>query len=241
MSVIILSGGVEYHNGHCDYYPDHIHRRGLMKLKWLGHSNFLITSDSSVRIITDPFDESVGYPMPKEAADIVTVSHEHHDHNYTKGASGNFTLIRQPGTFTEKGIRIIGIPTSHDDKGGRQRGKNIIFNIGVDGLNVCHCGDLGHILTAQQASEIGHVDVLLVPVGGYYTIDHDQAAQVVRQLKPTVIVPMHYKTEACDYPIKDAAPFVQVMGGAKTVQGTEIELNKDNLKDYAGVVLLQYL
>jgi L-ascorbate metabolism protein UlaG (beta-lactamase superfamily) len=211
-----------------------------MKLKWLGHSNFLITSDSGVRVIMDPFDESVGYPMPKEAADIVTVSHEHHDHDYTKGVGGKFTLIRQPGTYVENGVRITGIPTDHDDKGGKQRGRNIIFNVVVDGLNVCHCGDLGHILTAQQVKEIGHTDVLLIPVGGYYTIDHDQAAQVVRQLKPTVILPMHYKTNACDYPIKDATPFVQAMGGAKRIDSTVIELNKENLKDYAGVILLRY-
>lgn len=211
-----------------------------MKLKWMGHSNFLVTSDSGVRIVMDPFDESVGYPMPKEAADIVVVSHEHHDHNHTSGVGGKFTLINKPGTYMEKGIRITGVSTDHDDKGGRQRGKNIIFNLIVDGLNVCHCGDLGHILTPEQVSEIGHVDILLIPVGGYYTIDHDQAAQVVRQLKPAVILPMHYKTPATGYPIKDAAPFVQAMGGARNIAGTEIELNRNNLKEYAGVVLLKY-
>ncbi len=211
-----------------------------MKLKWLGHSSFLITSDSGIKIIFDPFDESVGYQMPNETADIVTVSHEHHDHNYTKGVSGAFTLINEPGTFTEKGIRIIGVPTSHDNIEGKQRGKNMIYNVNVDCVNVCHCGDLGHLLTAQQVSDIGRVDVLLIPVGGYYTIDHNVAAQVVRQLKPAVIIPMHYKTPVTSFPISDAEPFIKAMGGAKRINGTEIELNPDTLNDYAGVVLLQY-
>lgn len=211
-----------------------------MKLKWLGHSCFQITSASGTRIVTDPFDESVGYPVPDAEADIVTMSHEHHDHNNAKCVRGKFLSLTQPGTYDEKGIVITGVATAHDDTGGKQRGKNVIFNISVDGLNICHCGDLGHLLTPRQVKEIGHVDVLLIPVGGFFTIGNDQAVQVARQLKPTVILPMHYKTPATHYPIQDAGPFVKAMGGAKKVDSTELELNKDSLKEYAGVILLNY-
>ena len=170
----------------------------------------------------------------------MTVSHEHGDHNYTGGVKGKFSIRRQAGQYSEKGIEITGVDTAHDGMGGKMRGRNVIFNIAVDGIHVCHCGDLGHLLTPEQIKEIGHVDVLLIPVGGFYTIDHDQAANFVGQLKPTVVVPMHFKTACTSYPIKDAEPFVKAMGGAKKINGTTIELNKDNLKDYAGVILLDY-
>lgn len=211
-----------------------------MKLKWLGHSCFQITSGNGTSIVMDPFDESVGYQVPDVKADIVTMSHEHHDHNNSKCVRGNFVIFSQPGNYNEKGIAITGVATAHDEAGGKQRGKNVIFNITVDGLNVCHCGDLGHLLTPQQVQEIGHVDVLLIPVGGFYTIDHNQAASVARQLNPSVIMPMHYKTPVTSYPIQDAGPFAKAMGGAKKIDSTEIDLNKDTLKDYVGVVLLQY-
>lgn len=211
-----------------------------MKLKWLGHSCFQITSENGTRIVTDPFDESVGYQVPDAEADIVTISHGHHDHDNSKCVRGKFMTFTQPGTYEEKGIGITGVATAHDEADGKQRGRNVIFNITADGLNICHCGDLGHLLTPEQIKEIGHVDVLLIPVGGFYTIDYGQAVQVARQLKPSVILPMHFKTPVTHYPIQDAGPFVKAMGGAKKIDGTEIELNKDILKDPAGVVLLNY-
>lgn len=211
-----------------------------MKLKWLGHSCFQLTSDNGIKVVTDPFDESVGYPVPDAEADIVTMSHEHHDHSNSKCVHGKFVIFTQPGKYNEKGIRITGVATAHDEAGGKQRGKNVIFNITVDGLNICHCGDLGHLLTPQQVKEIGHVDVLLIPVGGTYTIGHDQAASVARQLKPSAILPMHYRTPVTHYPIQGAGPFVKAMGGAKKIDSTEIKLNKDRLKDYTGIILLNY-
>lgn len=164
-----------------------------MNIKWLGHACFKLTSEKGTVIVTDPFDESVGYPMPNVKADIVTSSHSHFDHNYFKAVKGNFDIVDTVGEHNIKGINIKGVNTFHDDEHGAKRGKNIVFVFDIDGIRVCHMGDLGHVLTEKQVEEIGPVDVLLIPVGGYYTIDAKQAVEVMNQLKPKITIPMHYK------------------------------------------------
>lgn len=131
-----------------------------MKLKWFGHACFLLTSGSGVRVLTDPFNEKVGYALAEVEADIVTVSHSHGDHNYTAAVRGEFLLIDQPGNFLHKGIEITGISSFHDSEEGSLRGKNVIFRFGIDGLSVIHLGDLGHVLRSNQVEEIGRVDIL---------------------------------------------------------------------------------
>ena len=164
-----------------------------MKIKWLGHASFLITSETGTKIITDPYvaAENLNYGEIKESADIVTVSHEHGDHNYVDGIRGNPEAIR--GTAKVKGIELKGISTYHDDAKGQQRGKNTVFCFEVDGVRVCHLGDLGHQLNDKQMAELGSVDILLIPVGGNYTIDAKVATQVCDRLKPKVIIPMHFR------------------------------------------------
>jgi L-ascorbate metabolism protein UlaG (beta-lactamase superfamily) len=211
-----------------------------MKIKWLGHSCFLLTSADGIRILADPFNEEVGYKIPAVEADIVTVSHDHYDHNSVHVVKGNFTQIRQAGEHTVKGIEIKGVSSFHDDAQGGQRGKNMVFTCNIDGINVCHCGDLGHILSAEQVKEIGAVDVLLVPVGGFYTIDHEQALRIMQLLKPVVTIPMHYKTEVVSYPIAGLDKFLSVAGSHKTSGLQEIELFKEHLDAMAGVVVLEY-
>jgi len=170
-----------------------------MKIKWLGHASFLITSDTGAKIITDPYATGGGlsYGEITESADIITVSHEHADHN-------NIAAVRV------KGIEFKGIASHHDETGGRQRGNNIMFCFEVDGIEICHLGDLGHQLSDKQASDLGEIDILLIPVGGYYTIDAKVATQVCNQLKPKVIIPMHFKNNKCGFPITGVDEFLKL-------------------------------
>jgi L-ascorbate metabolism protein UlaG (beta-lactamase superfamily) len=208
-----------------------------MKLKWFGHSCFLLTSDSGIRVLTDPYNEMVG-KLPAIEAEIVTVSHQHGDHNNVKAVNGPYTVVDKPGTFYGDGLEVSGIETAHDESGGSKRGKNVVFKISMDGLSFCHCGDLGHLLTPEQVKAIGKVDVLMVPVGGFYTIDADTAAKVVDQLKPAIAVPMHYNTGNGKLPIHGVEPFVKAMGGnAKKIEGMEIELNSKELSKCAGIIV----
>jgi L-ascorbate metabolism protein UlaG (beta-lactamase superfamily) len=211
-----------------------------MKLKWLGHSCFILTASNGVKVLMDPFGEGYGYEVPSAEADLVTISHQHRDHNNTGAATGPFTLIDSPGSYDKDGVHITGIAAAHDSVGGSQRGKNTIFKVTMDGVNVCHCGDLGHLLAPGQAREIGKVDVLLLPVGGFFTIDAAMATQVTGQLSPTVIIPMHYKVGGVNLPIQGVEPFVKAMGSARKLDVQEIELTPDNLEKYAGVVVLKY-
>lgn len=210
-----------------------------MKIKWLGHSCFKITSSDSIVIVTDPFDKSVGYPLPEVEADIVTSSHSHFDHNYFKAVKGNFEIVNTVGVHDIKGIHIKGVNTFHDSEHGAKRGKNIVFVIEVDGIRVCHLGDLGHILTEEQIQEIGHVDILLIPVGGFYTIDDRQAVKVMEQLKPKIAIPMHYKTQVIDFPIETVDNFLKSTGGEK-ILSTELNINKQDLDGEPKVIALNY-
>lgn len=211
-----------------------------MKIQWLGHACFLLTSSSGVRVLTDPFDPSVGYPVPAVEAEIVTTSHQHSDHNYTQAVKGAFQLIDSAGSYSVKGIDVVGVDTFHDDAGGSKRGKNLIFRFTIDGLTVAHCGDLGHPLSPEQARAVGPVDVLIVPVGGYYTIDALTAKGVAEQLKARLTVPMHFKTSVMNFPITTVDPFIEAMGRAQRAGATEIEVTRESLPAQAGVIVLDF-
>lgn len=211
-----------------------------MKLKWFGQSCFLLTSSDDVRIVMDPFNPRIGYKLPELKADIVSTSHGHSDHNFVKAVSGKFVPLSKPGKYSIDGIDIVGVLTNHDRWGGHMRGKNVVFNFSVDGIKVCHCGDLGHALTARQVEAIGKVDVLLTPVGGLLTLNAKDAKQLAGVLKPTVIIPMHYKTDRLKLPIGGVDKFIDVMGSGKNLGMQEIEISRDNIGQYAGVIVLNY-
>ncbi|HTX43367.1 MAG TPA: MBL fold metallo-hydrolase, partial [Methanocella sp.] len=160
------------------------------------------------------------------------------DHNNKDAVKGPFKLLDKPGRLEEGGVGITGVLTDHDDQGGVKRGKNVMFKVSMDGVGVCHCGDLGHLLTPEQLKEIGPVDVLLIPVGGYYTIDAKTAVEVVKQVAPTVTIPMHYQVEGLGYPIQGVEPFIQAVGDAKKIDAREIELTPGDLKKYGGTLVL---
>ena len=187
-----------------------------MKIKWLGHASFMITSDDGTTIITDPYTPGgpLNYGEIKESADVVTVSHEHFDHNNVAAVQGNPTVIKDAAPVEVKGIKFSGVDTYHDDAGGSARGSNVIFCFEVDGVKVCHLGDLGHPLSNEQAAAIGSADIVLAPVGGNYTIDAKVATDVCAGLSPKVILPMHYNNERCSgFPVAGVDDFIQGKDG----------------------------
>lgn len=169
-----------------------------MDITYFGHSSFKIKGKTST-VVCDPFENSIGLKFPKTEANIVTVSHNHADHNNSSAITGAQKVVSMPGEYEIGGVSIFGVPSFHDDKKGEDRGKNVIFVINIDGVNICHLGDLGQkTLTESQLSAIGNVDILLVPTGGTYTLDPEEAAGIVSAIEPQVVIPMHYKQADLD-------------------------------------------
>lgn len=210
-----------------------------MRIKWLGHSAFLITSEDGTRIITDPYETGHGltYGSINETADIVTVSHDHGDHNNIAAVQGSPRVVR--GTAEAGGIKFKGIPTAHDDKGGSERGGNTILCFEVDGVSVGHMGDLGHRLSDAQLAEMGGIDVLLIPVGGHFTIDAGAASQVCDRLKPPVIIPMHYKNDGCHFPIAGVDEFIKGKGNVIRLDASEVEFKAGELPAGTRIMVLK--
>ena len=191
-------------------------------------------------MITDPYPPDLGYSLGKPTAHIVTVSHQHPGHSYVQGISGEPRLVTGPGEYEISGVLITGIATFHDLERGQKRGKNTVYLIEVDEVSVCHLGDLGHVLTAEQVEEIGTVDVLLLPVGGVSTINAPVAAEVVRQLEPKAVVPMHYKTEALSWELEPVDRFLKEMGVKEVNSQPKLSFTKANLSISTQVFLLDY-
>ncbi len=210
-----------------------------MKIKWLGHASFLIEAENGIKIVTDPFDESVGYKIPNIEADIVTVSHSHYDHNAIDNVKGNFKIVDKEGKTEIKGINILGLNSWHDELKGMKRGKNIIFVIEVDGIKVCHLGDLGHMISKDL---VPNVNVLLIPVGGFFTIDSTTAKGIIDLIKPNLVIPMHYKTKVmgASFPIDTVEPFIKLFDNVEKVNSNFIELEKDKLPKATLIKILDF-
>ncbi len=210
-----------------------------MKIKWLGHACFMITSDAGIKIITDPYapSENLNYGEIKESADIVTVSHGHFDHNNVAAVKGNPEVVRE--TAKVKGIEFKSIPTYHDNTGGKRGGNNAVICFEVDGMRVCHLGDLGHPLSDKQTTELGKVDILLIPVGGNYTIDAKVASQICNKLTPKVVIPMHYKTDKCTLPVADVNEFLQGKKGVSRLNVSEVEFKQGELPASTQIIVLK--
>ena len=194
-----------------------------MLIRWIGHSCFRLTMNDGATVVTDPFDGSVGYERPRGHVDLVTISHEHFDHNHI-GALEPETVIRDAGHFPGK-VAVTGFASFHDDAHGAKRGPNVMFLIEGDGARVLHLGDLGHDLSDAQIAAFGRVDALLVPVGGVYTIDARQAAALARRIGARVTVPMHYKTPRLTFELGGVELFIEAMGGRTAACETLDPLN----------------
>ena len=192
----------------------------------LGHSCFLLEESTGTRVITDPYSSDIGITLPPVAADVVTVSHSHYDHNNVKAVSGDPMVIDKPGMHDVKGVQIFGLNTYHDEHNGAKRGSNVIFNIRMDGVNVCHLGDVGHGPSPMMIEAIGPVDILLIPVGGTYTIDAEVAKEYVDRLMPSVVIPMHFKTDDVELDIEGVETFLDYF------DKDDIEVIKDGKAEF---------
>jgi len=216
-----------------------------MKIKWYGHAAFMVTSDQGIKIITDPYESGayggqLAYGKIKDQADIVLVSHDHADHNDVKSLPGAPQIVKGSGSKTVKGVSIKGISTFHDSSKGSERGANTIFTFSVDDIQICHLGDLGHILGDKEVAEIGPVDILLAPVGGYFTIDPKEATRVLEQIRPKVLIPMHFKTEKCGFPIAPVEDFLKGKTNIKRLKNSELAFDKTTLPQQMEIVVLEH-
>lgn len=209
-----------------------------MKIQWLGHSCFFITTDNGTRIMLDPCDAATGYAIKPRECDILTISHEHHDHNCAELAAGQPIRIDKCGEYEAHGVKITGISTYHDDVQGAKRGKNIIFIIEADGLRIAHLGDLGERLSDAAAARIGQTDVMLMPIGGVYTIDAQGASELMRRLEPKMIIPMHYKTAALSFELGTLEQFTALLPERRIIRagGSQVRLDKEKI--CSGSILL---
>lgn len=209
-----------------------------MKIRFLGHSCFLVISDMGKTLITDPYHTGEEFTLAeiKESADIITVSHEHPDHNNIETVQGNPRVVMDSDTI--EGFEITVINSYHDDVEGKERGKNLIFVIKLDGITLCHLGDLGHQLDENQLSDIGSVDVLFVPVGGGFTIDAATACKVCEEINAKVIIPMHYKSAGLPF-LADIEDFLQGKQNVTMNSGSVIEISQSNLPKSPQIIVLK--
>jgi L-ascorbate metabolism protein UlaG (beta-lactamase superfamily) len=211
-----------------------------MEITYLGHSSFKLRGKQKT-VVTDPYGEKVGkFPRDIEA-DLVTVSHDHFDHNAVEKLKNKPFVINGPGEYEVGDVSVIGVSVFHDEKGGEERGRNTIFVIELDGLRVAHLGDLGHKLNDGQLEDMGAIDVVLIPVGGKYTIDAKTAKEVVGQIDPWVVIPMHYG-ETGGGGVEGLAPvadFLKEMGKSETVSIPKLVISTEKLPDDLQIVVLE--
>lgn len=222
--------------------------QGEVTLEWYGHAFVRLTLPEGVRVAMDPFGD-IGYPMPKVEAEIVTISHEHGDHNNAGLIRGNPAILRgltEGGrewnaiNFLQKDVHVASVPVYHDAEQGRRRGKNNIIVVDLGRLRVAHFSDIGHVPTETQYQALGRVDIVLVPVGGNFSIDGRQARQIVERLNPRIAIPIHYKTTAtADWPIADERAFVEGYPRVKRIAGSRVSLNPAALPPLTEIWVLE--
>lgn len=203
-----------------------------MKIRYLGHSSFLLTESTGTAVVCDPYDDSVGYEMPSVRADAVTVSHHHYDHDCVKKIIGEPVVLDKETGYELPGVEINSIKSFHDECRGKKRGENIIFKFRMDGIDVCHLGDLGEACSSELIEMILPVHVLLIPVGGKYTLDSAMAKEYVDRIMPDVVIPMHYRAKGCKMDIDRVDEFIDEFDGESVTvveEGEEIELFRDDL------------
>ena len=211
-----------------------------MEITWLGHSCFLIRGKEKT-IITDPCHPDVGYRLGKPEADIATLSHFHPGHSYIEGVADEPKQIKSPGEYEIGGIFITGVATFHDDKKGELKGKNTIYVIEMDGITLCHLGDLGHPLGPNLVEELGDIDVLFLPVGEVSTIPVDTAVEIVRQLEPPIVIPMHYKTEVLTGNLSPVEKFLDKMRIRELEAKPKLSITSSSLPTTTQTVVLSYI
>lgn len=212
-----------------------------MLITYMGHSQFLLESASGLRVLTDPYDQSAHFPIKEAAADVVTISHGHGDHSYLKKVLGSPMAVRTAGVHTlPEGCTAEAFPSYHDEEQGGKRGGNLLFKIHMDGLVIAHLGDLGHPLHQEQLDFLGGTHILLVPVGGFYTIDAGQAKTLVELVNPRITIPMHYRTSEGGLPnIATVEDFLSLMAPRTPSRQPLLRVTKEDLSQQPGLVVLK--
>ncbi|MDE7454151.1 MAG: MBL fold metallo-hydrolase [Clostridia bacterium] len=210
-----------------------------MKIEYLGHSCFKLTESTGTSVVCDPYDSSIGYDMPKVEADAVTVSHGHYDHANTGAVVGNPKIIDSECTCELDGVHISAVKSFHDGQRGKVRGENLIFKFRMDGIDICHLGDLGEACSSELIELLLPVDVLLIPVGGNYTIDAEMAKEYVDRLMPNVVIPMHYRDKGCKIDIEKVDGFLEAFDeeDVEEADGSELEVTRRVSDDTRVIVL----
>jgi L-ascorbate metabolism protein UlaG (beta-lactamase superfamily) len=210
-----------------------------MEISWTGHSCFTIKGKEKT-LVTDPCHPSLGYSLSESEPDIVTISHFHPGHSYIEGITNNPKYVKGPGEYEIGGTFITGIATFHDNQEGRLRGRNTVYLIEMDGLTLCHLGDLGHAPTSQLLEEIGGVDILFLPVGEVSTISIDTATEIARQLEARIVIPMHYKTDVISRELEPVSKFLRKMGISEAEPQARLPLAASTLPASTQVIVLDY-
>ncbi len=222
---------------------------GEVTIKWFGHSCFLIESSQNTKVLTDPLGEETGYDLPNVMPDIITISHEHFDHNYVRPYKDLPIVLRgedahgrdwQVINETIKDVSIYTVGTFHDNYEGKRDGKNSAFVFLVDGLRIVHLGDLGHLLSKEQIKAIGTPDILFIPTGGVTTIDYVEAASVIEQLRPKIAIPMHFNTPACKFTLFGVRRFIKGKERVRVLEGNTLRVSKDSLPSESTIIVLNY-
>ena len=208
-----------------------------MDVTWLGHGCFRLRGRSAA-VVTDPFPPAIGLKLPKLDADLVTISHEHENHSYTQVMRDAYE-IRGSGEYEVAGVSVIGVPTFHDAQKGAKHGRNTVYLIEIDDVRVCHLGDLGHALDDAEAEAISAPDVLLVPVGGHTSINAAQAAEIVRQLEPRYVVPMHYAIPGLKLELDPLDRFLKEMAVAASEPQPKLSVSASSGEYETKVVVLE--
>lgn len=217
----------------------------MAKIYWAGQSCFQISvstsKDHSADIVLDPYDEDTGLKLPNLSADIVMVSHSHHDHNNIEGIKGDPFIINGPGEYEIKEVFVQGINSFHDDQEGKEKGKNTIYVFEAEDIRFCHLGDIGQKqLTDEQLEKIDKVDILMIPVGGGYTIDAIGAQKMISQIEPKIVIPMHYSLPKSKDKLDDVAKFLKTMGKNSIVPQDKLVIKASALPaDNMEIVILQ--
>lgn len=210
-----------------------------MYITWLGQSCFKIQGKETT-LVTDPYGLKHGLKLPKITAEIVTVSHDHDDHNNAKAVLGQPFIISGPGEYEIKSVFIQGILSYHDKKEGKERGLNTIYLIELEGISIAHLGDLGHLLADKDLEKLEGVDILMIPVGGTYTLNAKEASETISQIEPRIIIPMHYKIPGLKLPIDSLNKFCQEMGVAQSAIQDRLRISLKELpQEETKVVLLK--
>jgi L-ascorbate metabolism protein UlaG (beta-lactamase superfamily) len=216
-----------------------------VNIEWYGHAAFKITTEKGTKIILDPYqsgfsDGALSYRTIGDEADIVITSHNHGDHNYIKSIRGKYDHIKKQGSYDIKGVEIETLPTFHDTALGKERGDNLLSVISADGIKLVHMGDLGHDLDQKTLSKIGKVDVLLLPVGGFYTIDAQVATKIMNNIRPPITIPMHYRTEKCSFPITTVAEFTRGKKNVRVLSKSDMKITAETLPKEPEIIVLQH-